>query len=387
MKKIKYLGYKSLLSTYGGIENIPIDSLKSLSKDAIKNMSEKELEDFINYSVNYLERTGFPYPKENYNELMKQFSKLRKMDINTIYVKKTKEIKQHNIGTQPINAFHKHRFNVKCRSFSTPVEMFEKNLPKIVKKCIYFQKNPLVETEFRTISKIVSGVHLASNFRPSAVKFMIERYCPKNGKYLDPSMGYGGRMLGALATIKLSEYHCCDPCKETVNNNKKILSFLKNKMTNSGLNKFINHTENKLPTVKINNIPFEEYEHSNDYFDLVFTSPPYFNIEKYSDEDTQSWKKYSEYEDWKNNFLYVLLKKSYKLLKPGGYCAINIAGKVNAHDLEKDTIDIGKELFGGLHETIYLRLSKMLGTRNKGQGRNSRNDFKLEPIFVFKKEN
>ena len=34
---------------------------------------------------------------------------------------------------------------------------------------------------------------------------------------------------------------------------------------------------------------YDDYE---DTFDIVFTSPPYFNVERYSYDDTQSWVRY-----------------------------------------------------------------------------------------------
>ena len=36
--------------------------------------------------------------------------------------------------------------------------------------------------------------------------------------------------------------------------------------------------------------------------DLCFTSPPYFDTEKYSDEDTQSYKKFPTEDGWVNGF-------------------------------------------------------------------------------------
>ena len=35
-----------------------------------------------------------------------------------------------------------------------------------------------------------------------------------------------------------------------------------------------------------------------DSVDLIFTSPPYFNTEKYSEDDTQSWVRYKKIDDW-----------------------------------------------------------------------------------------
>ena len=52
---------------------------------------------------------------------------------------------------------------------------------------------------------LVQGCHSAmvsanvSNFRPLVAKFLMSKFCPKNGKVLDLSMGWGARLLAALS--------------------------------------------------------------------------------------------------------------------------------------------------------------------------------------------
>ena len=44
-------------------------------------------------------------------------------------------------------------------------------------------------------------------------------------------------------------------------------------------------------------------------FDFIFTSPPYFNTEIYTDDPTQSSSRYPEFNDWLENFLFKTLTK------------------------------------------------------------------------------
>ena len=60
-------------------------------------------------------------------------------------------------------------------------------------------------------------------------------------------------------------------------------------------------------------------------FDLLLTSPPYFNKEKYSDAETQSCVRYKENNEWLSKYLFETLRRSLKYIKPGGFFAINIA--------------------------------------------------------------
>ena len=59
--------------------------------------------------------------------------------------------------------------------------------------------------------------------------------------------------------------------------------------------------------------------------DVVFSSPPYFVQERYSDDAAQSWKRYPDEESWLNGFMGTTLDNCAYCLKPGGVLAINIA--------------------------------------------------------------
>jgi tRNA1(Val) A37 N6-methylase TrmN6 len=76
--------------------------------------------------------------------------------------------------------------------------------------------------------------------------------------------------------------------------------------------------------VELYNIPFEDFQ-TDKKFDLIFSSPPYFNTEKYCNEETQSFKRYPTKLEWKNGFLKKLIEKSYQFLKTDSYFVINIA--------------------------------------------------------------
>ena len=61
-----------------------------------------------------------------------------------------------------------------------------------------------------------------------------------------------------------------------------------------------------------------DYSKYDDYFDLVFTSPPYFNVERYSHDDTQSWIRYKDIDGWNRYFLHKSLNKIIPTVKKGG---------------------------------------------------------------------
>jgi hypothetical protein len=127
--------------------------------------------------------------------------------------------------------------------------------------------------------------------------------------------------------------------------------------------------------------------------DFVFTSPPYFNREQYSDDETQSFKAYSQYSDWRDNFLRPTLTTAVEYLKQDRYLCWNIANiRVSANKvvhLEEDSIQILKELGMEYKGKIGMLMAKMIGNSDiealtnkvwfKGEW------WKIEPIFVFYK--
>ena len=126
--------------------------------------------------------------------------------------------------------------------------------------------------------------------------------------------------------------------------------------------------------VILHNQPFEDLELEDNSFDLAFSSPPYFNTEEYSYEDTQSFMKYDTKEKWRDGFLKPLVSNSYRYLKTDGYFIINIANVNSYKNLEEDLLEIAKEKGFNLVKTYKMNLSKLM---SKG--------YKYEPIYVFRK--
>ena len=179
------------------------------------------------------------------------------------------------------------------------------------KKLIYDtfkNKDIKVFTPHCVVSKYSYRSSRAYNFPPNIAHYIYEKY--GGDRVLDFCAGFGGRLLGFWKS-KVKEYTGIDPNK------------------NIPYEKFINWVrENDNYRKKIINIirkPAEDVNYINlGKFDLIFTSPPYFNLEIYSDDENQSSSRYKTYNSWINNFLFTVLEKSIETLNKGGYLAINI---------------------------------------------------------------
>lgn len=156
-----------------------------------------------------------------------------------------------------------------------------------------------------------SGYQYVNEFPPYLARDIYKAYVKDGDKVLNPCAGWGGRLLGiASCMFNNIEYVETDPQTQTFQGLQQ-------------LKKFLHLGEN----YKQFNLPFEELELQDNYFDFVFTSPPYFDTEHYSDEATQSYKKNNSYENWKNNFLFVMIDKIIKAMKKDAICILNVGNK------------------------------------------------------------
>ena len=107
----------------------------------------------------------------------------------------------------------------------------------------------------------------------------------------DPCIGWGGRMLGT--TSRGGHYTGCEPFTKTHDGLCEMIEDL-------GLHK----------CVKIYKKGVEEVlsELEDTYFDVCITSPPYYDLEVYSEEDTQSIQLYNTYEEWLDGFIRPIIE-------------------------------------------------------------------------------
>lgn len=199
-----------------------------------------------------------------------------------------------------------------------------------------------------------SGLPNSSFYRPHFAKQIINMTDKKTGTLFDPCIGWGGRMLGTIASDW--NYIGCDPNKETFANVNRMLSFVKS-----------NTASLYFPDVQLYNIPAENYIFdSKQSVDVVLTSPPYFNLEVYEHSADQSYNKHKTYEKWKDDWLLPLVENSLSILKDDGISAWNVMNFKN-NDLVSDIISIHQKNSWKLKNTVgfHSPLSNIRKLKNK----------------------
>jgi len=172
---------------------------------------------------------------------------------------------------------------------------------------------------------------------------------------LDPTMGWGGRLVGACA-LNVPKYIGIDLNKDL----EKPYSEMKDKLKELGTKTEIQLMFKDALTV----------DYSKLKYDMVFTSPPYYNIEIYKGTKKQSK------EDWDENFYKPLFEKTYKYLENGGHYILNVPIEV----YERVCIP----MFGKAH--ILFPLKKIQrGSSTSKTGNKIEIDYK-EYIYIWRKK-
>jgi hypothetical protein len=318
-----------------------------------EQMSEYDLGEFILDIFKHYRSNGFPYYNKTHDEMIHEIQTMDKFFGRGEVLITNNTIKQtmHCLGTAW--TFFPHSWNVKCNGKMTPFEAFNDDVKfkKVIRKRLR-RGGYMNDSGIRKELKTNSNIQAVSNFRPSSARAIYDKY--GGGKVYDPSCGFGGRLLGAISSPKVTEYIGTEPSTDTYNG----LISLKEKLGNKPITIIHRGSEDYIP----------------EDVDFIFTSPPYFNTEVYSNEYTQSCNKYPQKEYWLNKYLRKTIDNCYEGLKKGGVMAINIANVKNYPTLEQDFNDIMSEKFTYI-ETLRYALSII-----------NKNGFKYEPIFVYKKE-
>lgn len=188
--------------------------------------------------------------------------------------------------------------------------------------------------------------------------------------FITGNCGFGGRLLGALSSKKNLRYIGCDPNSETQKHLHELGGYIEE----------VTGRENSFELFEKGS---EEFCYGDNTIDFAFSSPPYFDLELYSVEDTQSSMKYPTLESWLEGFVRGTIKNLYRMLKPGKFYCVNIADFTSpsggiCHFVDEWTRISEEEGFERM-PNLYLGIPARAGSLEKKLG-----EMKKENILVFK---
>jgi hypothetical protein len=165
----------------------------------------------------------------------------------------------------------------------------------------------------------ISRFHEASTFKASVVRFVVKKLAGR--RVLDFSSGWGDRLAGLLSLQDEIEYYVgVDPNYQLQQGYADMIAAL---ATPANAGKFV-MIESPFETCDVPARAAERGLPPDVRFDLVFTSPPYFDYERYGDGKNSSVTTYPSYVDWVVRFLFVSLRRAWDLLEDNGNLALSI---------------------------------------------------------------
>lgn len=260
----------------------------------------------------------FPFYNHYHNlsDILENFKQLGEYQPDYVRDKRKKVLYKININFREVEKylritdFFSEPARVACtfRDSISPLEFFKINKETIINSignCPTYQEID---------SYLWGRVKQCSNFNVVVCLSVLRYFKPK--KWLDPSAGWGDRLIAAISFG--CDYRATDPNHEMQQYYKKMINTLA-----SDPSKYMITEEG-----------FETADIEREKYDLVFTSPPFFDLEKYDNDPKQSHIKFNSVDAWKEGFLYPLIIKSNNALVKKGHLALYISDYREARYVE-----------------------------------------------------
>lgn len=270
---------------------------------------------------------------------------------------KNSRLEKNMAGLGALWGYFPHALEVKVNGISIADKLADqKQRASIARKTLAFvNKHEGGRVSYNRVRQSVKAYcgHHVSNFRPVAARDLFVQYGLR-GTVFDPCGGWGGRMVGAIAA-GCERYVCYDASRKTAHG---LLAVAQDALA---------------PQCHVHFGAVEDADVPEGFADIAFTSPPYFDAERYSSDAEQSWVRYRTYAEWRDGFLVALCRQMAKAVRGGGVVALNIAD-VRKFQLVADADAILTALGMTRMERVSYVLSSIAG---KGE--------KSEPVLMFMK--
>jgi len=199
----------------------------------------------------------------------------------------------------------KGKYDINFFEFITNIDEFKKK--KFIANMLkYYEdvKNKNKTKNNYTVLKEVYNICISAIniFRPLVAMEIYAKYNPK--RVLDFTCGWGGRLVGACA-LNIPNYIGIDINTNLLNSYLEMKSFFNN-VSETNVDIFFENAA--------------EFDYSQINYDMVLTSPPYYFLEKYSNNKTYNNSK----NEMKNKFYIPVFSNTYKYLQQGGHYCLNI---------------------------------------------------------------
>ena len=346
----------------------PADTLLQMYREGDQN----DRDSIIHCLAEFHRQNGYPHVRMTNRKADREMEKIAASPSPLL---EDGSLTMNTVGVGMANSFHPQMAKVRCmKGYRTPYETYQNDefLRDVIRRVLDLGWKP-TEAMVRKMLRVRDGVRSVVNFKPVISRFVYQQFCPSGGKSLDPCAGFGGRLAGCIASNRGLLYHGIDPTADTAAGNTRMAGAFSSIHGVFGPKwKFrfrfdLGCAEDVMPTLQ------------GSSYDLVFTSPPYFDVEKYSDDPNQSYRRYPVYQEWRDKFMAVVISQSARVLRSGGHLVLNVKNYRKA-PLVDDAMSIASET-GLVFVTEHpMRLANSEFFRKEGKPK-----FHTEPILAWKK--
>lgn len=338
-------------------ERLKFDSIISiggekLTKKYIQSLNLEQREMLVEPIFEVLRTNGFLFP-DNDGKLQSEYNRLieYKPDLGNRDV-----FNNSSLGTGICKYFCRESFYRSTeRGKRTMEEVFNDDgvLKGLIRNRLgmgwYADVNESFNLSFRMVLQGMRSMRLVPSitiFKPSIAKYVCLKYSSEGETVGDYSMGFGGRLLGAMSCGR--RYVGTDPLTaRELGEMVKFYGFKNCLLIGEGS---------------------EGYIGDEDSVDLYWSSPPYYDQEYYSGDISQAYNRgegyfYDEY--WGRT-----LRNVRRMLKPGRWFGLNVKNNPRM-------LDMAVEVFGPWVETVDLRTIRSHLNKSVGVS-------KFEYIYMFR---
>lgn len=380
------------------LQHIYIDGLEMTAKNVWDYSGSRE--DLVEKLVDYFYKEGFkPFIEMSSEEIAGEFIKLVEADASTVIDKDGSIKNASRLGLGICRDFCQQSFYAtRANGTASILDVYKSKdlLRRVLKNRLgWYTTTEKLELEDGTVLEgehpylfdishkmLVQGCHSSmtsanvSNFRPLVAKYLMEKFCPKHGKVLDLSAGWGARLLAALS-LGL-DYYGIDPM--TAAELDSMHSFIGGRReTLDLLLKMKWDWDIKL----IDGVSEDASSYSSvpDGIDYVIACPPYFKLEEYQckGNSTDTWPTYSS---WLEDYWRATVKNAKAKMRDGAkFTLIMVEAWGKLELLEDMSSTIEQEGFKKVDEMHYKTTRSHLTDKRKS-GNTSK---ATEKVWTFEK--
>jgi hypothetical protein len=191
------------------------------------------------------------------------------------------------------------------------------------------------------LGSVFSSYYFRASIMNPMIPYSLNHKVLKGSKIFTPTLGWGSYCYGFMECPYVSEYVGTDVIPQVC---RKTAQFAKDYYPTKKCTIFCEPSENLMK------IPGFSNKYKN-YFDAVFFSPPYYELELYPGKN-QSTTQYKTYEEWLDKYWVKTIQLCHHVLKPGGKMCYILSGygshnTKGAYDLLKDMNTISQNIFRG----------------------------------------